>query len=65
MSKTKLYTKSKHPNQGLIDCFLRQAKTEEEYANYCAEQRLYNLADEAQLRRRIWLEAARLTQELS
>ncbi len=65
MSKTKLYTKSKHPNQGLIDCFLRQAKTDEEYAKDCVKQADYLMAYLAQVRRRGWLEAARLTQELS
>lgn len=62
MSKTKLYTKSKHPNQGLIDCFLGQAKAEEVYTKDCVEQ---GLAYRSQCRRAVWLEAARLTEELT
>ena len=64
MSKTK-QAKRKHPNQGLIDCFLRQAKAEEEYAKDCVKQADYLVAYVAQVRRRGWLEAARLTEELS
>ena len=61
MSKTK-QAKRKHPNQGLIDCFLGQAKAEEVYTKDCVEQ---GLAYRSQCRRAVWLEAARLTQELS
>lgn len=64
MSKTK-QAKRKHPNQGLIDCFLKQAKAEEVYTKDCVEQGVYYLAYRSKCRRAVWLEAARLTQELS
>ena len=64
MSKTK-QAKRKHPNQGLIDCFLGQAKAEEVYTKDCVEQGVYYLAYLSQCRRAVWLQAARLTEELS
>lgn len=58
-------SKRKHPNQRLIDCFLRRAKSEEAYTRHYVEQGIYYLAYRSKCRRAVWLEVARLTQELS
>lgn len=64
MSKTK-QTKKKHPNQKLIDYFDSQAERELVISKQYAEKRSYQNAENAILRRHVWLLCAQITQELS